>query len=113
MPTDPDTSLHTFNVPLAYYQWAATIERDVLLNDLTPHEIAGLVAALSTPTPESDRDTVERVARAICGKDWQECSSPCVKAGKCVGDGWTGCVDFATAAISALRGEGVVDGERE
>jgi hypothetical protein len=47
-------------------------------------------------------DLVERVARAICGKDWQECGSRCVSAGKCVNNGWTGCVDSARAAIAEV-----------
>jgi hypothetical protein len=44
---------HTIDVPLAFYEWLATIEKDVLAHDLTPHEIAGLIAALRTERKES------------------------------------------------------------
>ncbi len=47
------------DVPVAYYQWLYGIERDVRVWDMTPHEIAALVAALAQTT---DRDAIEAAA---------------------------------------------------
>ncbi len=34
------------DIPLAFYQWLAGIERDVLVWELTPHEIRDLIRAI-------------------------------------------------------------------
>tara|TARA_Y100001968_G_scaffold301479_1_gene313780 strand:+ start:301 stop:477 length:177 start_codon:yes stop_codon:yes gene_type:complete len=50
--TNPDTQStvegHVVEVPLAYYEWLSGIQTDVRVHHLTPHEIAELIAALST-----------------------------------------------------------------
>ena len=46
------------SVPLKYYEWLATIEPDVRVNDLTPFEIAGLVKALAA-NDEAAREKAE------------------------------------------------------
>lgn len=46
-------ALHSITIPLAYYEWLAKIEKDVCVHDLTPHEQAGLIAALS-PTAKTE-----------------------------------------------------------
>lgn len=52
---------HTVEVPIAFYEWRATIEKDVRVHDLTPHEQAALVKALAAtrPAPKADSALVE------------------------------------------------------
>lgn len=54
-------------------------------------------------------DRIERVARAICGRDleWRDCESACLTAGKCVGNLSECVIDLARAAIAAAQSDGV------
>jgi hypothetical protein len=54
--------LHVIDVPLAFYQWLATVEKDVRVHDLTPHEIAGLQTALRAPAVSEEAGLIERSA---------------------------------------------------
>lgn len=49
-------------VPLAFYEWLGTIERDTRVHDLTPHEQSALCAAL-TPSPRVDEGRNDEDAR--------------------------------------------------
>lgn len=53
----------TLDVPIAFYEWLATVERDVRVHDLTPYEIVGLAAALRERN--ADMDDVEKGERVI------------------------------------------------
>jgi hypothetical protein len=39
-------------IPVEFYQWLYTIERDVLVWDLTPNEISALITALARSNPD-------------------------------------------------------------
>lgn len=68
MPTDTpqDVAWREVTIPLAYYQWLATIEKDVRANDLEPFEIAGLIKALC-PTTTAGLWVVASVKEALRG----------------------------------------------
>jgi hypothetical protein len=60
------------------------------------------------PTDQDKRGydaLIEKVARAICGRDleWRDCERACLSAGKCVGKLSRGMLDDARAAIDAYE----------
>jgi hypothetical protein len=56
-PLTPDEPL-----PVAYYLWLATIERDVRVRDLTADEVAGLIAALRS---DGDAELLRDIRAAL------------------------------------------------
>jgi hypothetical protein len=45
-PRDAELAAHEIDIPLAFYEWLATVEKDVRVHDLTPSEMAGLLKSL-------------------------------------------------------------------
>jgi hypothetical protein len=54
-------TVEQIDVPLSFYEWLGSIERDTLVHDLTPHEQRALCAALASAPDTSGRGEVERL----------------------------------------------------
>lgn len=59
-------------LPVEYYLWLATIERDVRVRDLTASEVASLLTALK---PEAVAEAVEMCAKIAETWDGPRCSA--------------------------------------
>lgn len=55
----------TVDVPIAFYQWLTTIEKDVRVHDLTPHEVSSLLSVLTRHRQSASHETLadEQLAR--------------------------------------------------
>lgn len=63
-----DTEAVARAIPVEFYQWLYLIEKDVRVWDLTPNEIARLIAALSVIEGRVRAEERERAARIAEGK---------------------------------------------
>jgi hypothetical protein len=70
---NPHAALAEYVVPLSFYEWLATVEKDVRVHDLMPQEITCLAAALRTQPPADTDGLVERLLRKAYRREiWHE-----------------------------------------